>query len=216
MRTPTRRIAAVAGLAALVMLAACSSNDESAQPAGQSGVLAQEGPTPTPTPMPTASPGVGGAQLVGEGCAELPQSGPGSIAEMATMPTASAVASNPNLSDLSSDLEAAGLADQLDQATDVTLFAPVNDAYANVPPEVLDQLRADASGELPQVLSYHVVEERLTPDAIDGDHPTLQGDSLTIATTDGQIMVNDSATVLCGNIPTANGVVYLINEVLMP
>jgi uncharacterized surface protein with fasciclin (FAS1) repeats len=216
MGTPTRRIAAVAGLATMLLLAACSSNEETAQPAGQSDALAQSGPTDTPTPTPTSSPGVGGVELVGEGCGELPQSGPGSIADMATLPTASAVAGNPNLSDFSNDLDAAGLADQFDQATDVTVFAPVNDAYVNVPPEVLDELRADSEGELPQVLNYHAVSERLTPDAIDGEHPTLQGDSLSITTTDGQIMVNDAATVLCGNIPTANGVVYLIDEVLMP
>lgn len=215
MRTPTRRIAAVSALTALaLLLAACGGNDDAAQPAGKSDALAQPADTPTPgaTPMPSpgATPGPGGA--VGPACANLPQSGPGSLNEMATQPVATAAAGNPELSELTTALSATDLADQLDQAQDITVFAPINEAWEAVPDEIMD----DPQGQLSEVTSYHVVEERLTPDNIDGEHATMQGDPLTVTTSGDEIKVNDTATVVCGNIPTANGVVYLIDQVLMP
>lgn len=210
MRKPTRRIAAVSALTALALLvAACGGNDDAAQPAGKSDALAQPPETtPTPTPSPGATPGAGAT--VGEACARLPQSGPGSLNEMATKPVAEAVASNPELAELSKALESAGLSDQLDQAQDVTLFAPINDAWRAVPDATMNNPE-----ELSGLLEHHVVEERLTPDNIEGEHQTMQGDPITVTKAGDQIKVDD-ATVVCGNIPTANGVIYMVDKTVTP
>jgi uncharacterized surface protein with fasciclin (FAS1) repeats len=66
------------------------------------------------------------------------------------------------------------------------------------------------------VLTYHVVPGQLTPDQLAGTHTTLQGDTLQVTGSGQDFTVNGNASVVCGNIKTANATVYLIDQVLLP
>jgi uncharacterized surface protein with fasciclin (FAS1) repeats len=61
-----------------------------------------------------------------------------------------------------------------------------------------------------------VVPEALTPDQLDGTRETMTGDSITVTGSGTDFKVNDTATVICGNVKTANATVYAIDTVLMP
>jgi uncharacterized surface protein with fasciclin (FAS1) repeats len=110
----------------------------------------------------------------------------------------------------------ADLVDTLNSADGITVFAPTDDAFAAVPKADLDALLADKAA-LTKVLTYHVVSGQLTPEDLAGTHETLEGEDLTIEGSGEDFTVGSGgATVLCGNIPTANATVYVIDAVLMP
>jgi uncharacterized surface protein with fasciclin (FAS1) repeats len=155
------------------------------------------------------------ARPSGPACARVPASGPGSVADMANQPVATAAARNPPLSTLATAVSKAGLADTLNRAEAVTVFAPTNDAFAKIPPATLNKVLADKK-TLTSILTYHVVGARHTPaDLADGRFKTLQGGTLTTAKKGDNYTVN-GARVVCGNVQTRNATVYLIDTVLMP
>ncbi|MFW6725122.1 fasciclin domain-containing protein [Streptomyces sp. MAR4 CNY-716] len=152
----------------------------------------------------------------GPACSSLPASGEGSAEGMAGEPVATAASHNPELSTLTTALKKAGLVDTLNGAKDVTVFAPTNDAFAKVPQADLDKLLADKE-QLTKVLTYHVVDEKLGKDKLaDGTYKTLEGGELTTAGSGDSYKVNDSASVVCGDLATQNATVHLIDTVLMP
>lgn len=152
----------------------------------------------------------------GPACAALPQGGsPGSVQTMAGQPVADAAAGNPLLSTLATAVKQGGLVDTLNNADGVTVFAPTNEAFAKIPKAELDKVLADKE-QLRKVLSYHVVAGRTTPDQLDGSHKTLEGQDLTVTGSGADFTVNDTAKVVCGNVQTRNGTVYVIDSVLMP
>lgn len=127
-----------------------------------------------------------------------------------------AVSDPDNFSTLVAALTAANLVDTLNQsAGPFTVFAPTNDAFAALPPGVVDYLLANIP-ELTEVLTYHVVPvEAMAEDLSDGDTlVTLQGDDL-IVKIDGTVMIND-ATVIIPNVDASNGVIHVIDKVLVP
>ena len=197
-------IAAIA-LGATLCLAACGSNDSSS--------TASDGTAPG------SSAGTGtdaSAQTFGDACSAVPKSGPGSFNGMATAPVASAASANPVLSTLVTAVKKAGLVDTLNSQKAITVFAPTNDAFAAIPPKTLKGVLANKQ-ELTKILTYHVVAGKIAPDQLAGTHKTLEGDSLTISGSGDSFMVGTgNAAVVCGNVPTANATVYLINSVLMP
>ena len=70
---------------------------------------------------------------------------------------------------------------------------------------------------LGSILKHHVVGEQIAPDQLSGEFETLNGDMLTINGTGEQATIGDEkAQVLCGNVPTANATVYVIDTVMMP
>ena len=75
---------------------------------------------------------------------------------------------------------------------------------------------ADPKGLLTTVLTYPVVEGKLTPEMLAGTHRTLQGDTIEITGTGEDFEVNGQSSVVCGNVQTANATVYIIDDVLMP
>src|SRR5512144_802162 len=104
----------------------------------------------------------------GPACAKVPASGPGSVADMANQPVATAAARNPLLSTLATAVGKAGLSDTLNRAEALTVFAPTNDAFAKLPPATLNKVLADKKS-LTSILTYHVVGARQTPaDLADG------------------------------------------------
>ena len=84
------------------------------------------GATGSPQPSGTNTAG-GGGQVFGPGCSSLPSSGAGSLSSMASQPVATAVASNPQLSTLANAIKTAGLTDTLNNAQNLTVFAPTDD-----------------------------------------------------------------------------------------
>ncbi|GAB2811348.1 hypothetical protein GCM10022221_06010 [Actinocorallia aurea] len=162
-----------------------------------------------------AAPGAVVAEPFGDGCSAVPQSGAGSLAEIADQPVATAASQVPFLSTLTTAINTAGLADTLNSAEALTVFAPTNDAFAKVPKADLDKLLGDKDA-LAKVLQYHVVEGKKTPaDLQKGDFKTLQGSALTTEGSGDTYTVN-GAKVVCGNVPTANATVYVIDTVLLP
>ena len=66
------------------------------------------------------------------------------------------------------------------------------------------------------MLTYHVVPGQLSPDMLEGVHETLEGETLMITGAGEEFTVNGNANVVCGNVPTANATVYVIDGVLLP
>jgi uncharacterized surface protein with fasciclin (FAS1) repeats len=219
-RTLRLRTTAIAVmLAGLLVLAACSSdaNDTNENTAASSG---------DDTEMTTGASSTTGAmnggtidpaaQTFGDACSAVPADGAGSFDGMAEAPVATAASNNPVLSTLVQAVTEANLVDTLNGTQDITVFAPTNDAFAAVPTEMLDAAMADPSGLLTTVLTYHVVPGQLAPDQLAGEHETLEGDTLKIKGSGDSFTVNGSASVVCGNVPTANATVYVIDGVLLP
>ncbi len=119
---------------------------------------------------------------------------------------------------LVSAVQAAGLEETLRGEGPFTVFAPTDEAFAAVPQETLDALFADPSGALTDVLTYHVVPGKvLSTDLSDGMMAeTVNGESLKITIEDdGTVMVN-GAKVVTADIETSNGVIHVIDTVLVP
>jgi uncharacterized surface protein with fasciclin (FAS1) repeats len=66
------------------------------------------------------------------------------------------------------------------------------------------------------VLTYHVVEGKLSPETLAGTHTTLQGGTIEITGSGDAFKVNGQSSVVCGNVQTANATVHIIDGVLMP
>jgi uncharacterized surface protein with fasciclin (FAS1) repeats len=135
---------------------------------------------------------------------------------MATAPVATAASANPVLSTLVAAVKAAGLVDTLNSATNITVFAPDNAAFAKIPPATLKSILANKA-ELTKILTYHVAGASYTASQLASGMAikTLEGGSVTPALKSGTYTVN-GADVVCGNVKTANATVYIINTVLTP
>ncbi|GAA1729719.1 cell surface glycolipoprotein Mpt83 [Isoptericola hypogeus] len=226
-RTRTRTAAAGFATLALLGLAACSSETEPADTSTEES-MTQESPSPTEEPMDEMeSEGSEdmamdpAANLVGPGCeayAEQVPDGAGSITGMSTDPVAVAASNNPMLKTLTSAVSGelnpdVDLVDTLNGG-EFTVFAPVDDAFAQVDQKTLDTLSTDAD-LLTTVLTYHVVPGQLLPEDVAGEHETVQGDTLEVTGSGDEMKVND-ASVVCGGVMTQNATVYLVDSVLMP
>ena len=211
MRTSRLTIAALA-LALPLSLAACGSSDADAGAgAGSSAPMASSAaPSPSESMMADTA-----SMPFGPGCAAVPADGAGSFSGMASDPVATAASNNPLLSTLVTAVGEAGLGETLNTAKDVTVFAPTNDAFAALDKATLDKAMADPKGLLTTVLTNHVVEGRLAPDMLAGDHTTLAGTTITVEGSGEDFTVGD-AKVVCGNVQTANATVYIIDGVLLP
>jgi uncharacterized surface protein with fasciclin (FAS1) repeats len=212
-----RSLRRTSGLAALALtatmgLAACSSDDSG-------GSTASDTSSSMSSPSESASSGDtmdAGAQTFGPGCSAIPTSGDGSFNGMATEPVATAASANPLLTTLVAAVGKAGLGDTLNSADGITVFAPTDDAFGKIPKKDLNAVLADKQ-TLTKILTYHVVPGQLGPDELAGTHKTLEGDELTVKGSGEDFTVGSGdAQVLCGNIPTANATVYVIDSVLMP
>ena len=152
----------------------------------------------------------------GSACSAVPTSGPGSFQGMAADPVATAASHNPVLSTLVTAVKKANLVDTLNSARNITVFAPANAAFDKIPPATLNKVLAD-NAALTKILTYHVVAQKITPaDLASGSFRTLEGDTLTTSGSGQDFKVNGAASVICGNVQTANATVYIIDSVLMP
>jgi uncharacterized surface protein with fasciclin (FAS1) repeats len=156
------------------------------------------------------------AAVFGSGCAAVPKDGKGSFNGMATDPVATAASNNPLLKTLVAAVGAAGLGDTLNTTPDITVFAPVDSAFAKLPPASLKAALADPKGLLTKILTNHVVKGKITPDLLAGDHKTLEGGTLKVTGSGDSFKVNGNNNIICGNVPTANATVYIVDGVLLP
>lgn len=115
-------------------------------------------------------------------------------------------------------VQAAGLVDTLKGEGPFTVFAPTDDAFAALPEgTVADLLKPENIDTLRAILTYHVVPGKVMSGDIAGQElmaTTVQGGSLSINATDG-VMV-DGAHVVQADIAASNGVIHVIDAVLMP
>jgi uncharacterized surface protein with fasciclin (FAS1) repeats len=115
---------------------------------------------------------------------------------------------------LATALKAAGLVDTLKGPGPFTVFAPTDAAFAKVPKATLDALLADKA-KLTAVLTYHVVAGKvMAKDVKAGKVKTVQGSEMTV-TTDKGVMV-DGAKVTATDIVADNGVIHVIDSVILP
>lgn len=112
-------------------------------------------------------------------------------------------------------VQAAGLVETLKGEGPYTVFAPTDEAFAKLPDGTVDALLADQE-KLTAVLTYHVVAGKVMAADVSGltSATTVQGSDLSIKTDDG-VMINDAAVVQA-DIEASNGVIHVIDTVLMP
>ncbi len=127
-------------------------------------------------------------------------------------------------------VKAAGLVDTLESAGPFTVFAPTNEAFAALPPGTVDNLlKPENIDQLKKILTYHVVAGKYNAKDIEklikegGGKATLktvEGGTLTAEKKDGKIVLTDekggTATVTIANVYQSNGIIHVINAVLLP
>jgi uncharacterized surface protein with fasciclin (FAS1) repeats len=119
-----------------------------------------------------------------------------------------------NFKTLATALQAAGLIDTLKGKGPFTVFAPTDEAFAKIPKDQLDALLKDKA-KLTAVLTYHVVPGKvMAQDVKAGKVKTVQGSELTV-TTMGGVKV-DNANVTTTDIVADNGVIHVIDSVVLP
>jgi uncharacterized surface protein with fasciclin (FAS1) repeats len=146
-------------------------------------------------------------QLVKTAASATEDAGPGDIVEVAV--------GAGSFETLVAAVKAAGLVETLQGEGPFTVFAPTDDAFAAIPQADLEALLADKEA-LTAVLTYHVVPGKvMAADVVELDSATtVQGGTITIDTSDGVKV--DGANVVQTDIETSNGVIHVIDAVLMP
>ena len=126
-------------------------------------------------------------------------------------------AGNKDFSTLVAAVKAAGLVDTLNGAGPFTIFAPTNAAFEKLPKGTVEELlKPENKAKLTAILTYHVVAGKvMAADVKTMMAKTVQGGSLDIKVADGGVMV-DSAKVVKTDIVGTNGVIHVIDSVLMP
>ena len=226
----TQRLSTIGVMAALtVALAACGGTEAStAAPASPAAAPSSAASMPSASATMAATSGVTtNADVFGPACGQLPQGdAPGSLNNMGPQPVASAASTNPLLTTLVTAVgKVPGLADTLNQQQGITVFAPYNGAFDEVKTAVgapaFNALLEDQT-KLGGLLSYHVVPQRYDAAGLVGAGKVteLAGGDVTIGGTAEAPTVTSgngtTANILCGNIPTSNATVFVIDKVLMP
>ncbi len=147
---------------------------------------------------------------------------PGTVVEVAE--------GDETFSTLVSAVTAAGLGETLSGEGPYTVFAPTNDAFAKIPEATLTELTTNDTETLSTILTYHVVEGNVDAatltqaiaDAGEGGYTitTVNGGTLTATVVDGDVVLTDAAggtsTVTATDVAASNGVIHVIDTVLMP
>lgn len=123
-----------------------------------------------------------------------------------------------NFKTLVKAVQAAGLAEVLSGDGPFTVFAPTDEAFAKLPAETIaDLLKPENKAKLAAILTYHVVPGKvMAKDVVKlTEAKTVQGSSAKIKVSDGTVMV-DKAKVVKTDIPCKNGVIHVIDSVILP
>ena len=135
--------------------------------------------------------------------------GPGDIVEVAV--------ANGSFETLAAALTAAGLVETLQGEGPFTVFAPTDEAFAALPEGLLEALLLEENRDvLVQILTYHVVSGAVyAADVTTGDVPSVEGSNIAIDTANG-VVLNGSATVVTADVEASNGVIHVIDAVILP
>jgi uncharacterized surface protein with fasciclin (FAS1) repeats len=136
--------------------------------------------------------------------------------EVAANDIVAVASSTEGFSTLVAALTAAGLVETLQGEGPFTVFAPNDEAFAALPAGLLEKLLLPENIEvLKSILTYHVVAGKvMSTDVTAGDATTVEGSTLALGVMDG-VQVND-ATVIAADVEASNGVIHVINKVLVP
>ena len=152
------------------------------------------------------------------------------MAEMEANSIAAKAMGNSDLSTLVSALQAADLAQTLKSEGEYTVFAPTNEAFNKVPKATMDNLmKPENKEQLQGLLKYHVLQGKMNAADVLAkikeannklDVTTLNGEVLTLSEKGGKVMIKDAkgnmATVTSADMDASNGVVHVVDKVLMP
>lgn len=205
-----QRLAAVGALAAA--LTACGSSEAPSTAPSQAA----------PPAMATTDGVTQLSDIFGPACNQVPTSGEGSAQGMVDDPVATAASNNPLVTTLVSAVKQAGLVDTLNNAPALTVLAPFNGAFEKIPADTLNKVLADKP-TLTKILTLHVSDTRMDAKGLvaAGMYRSLEGGTVSVAGTAAAPTFKGAgnkavATTLCGNIPTRNATVFVIDTVLMP
>ncbi len=127
-------------------------------------------------------------------------------------------AENGSFTTLVAAVKAAGLVDTLKGEGPFTVFAPTDEAFAKLPEGTVEMLlMPENKDKLVAILTYHVVGGKvMAADVVNIDSAgTVQGQDIMVKTMDGKVMIND-ATVIMPDVKASNGVIHVIDTVLIP
>jgi uncharacterized surface protein with fasciclin (FAS1) repeats len=135
---------------------------------------------------------------------------PGTIVDVAS--------GNADFSTLVAAVTAAGLVETLQGEGPFTVFAPTNAAFAALPAGLVDKLLLPENKDvLTKILTYHVVSGAvMAADVSAGDVPSVEGSNITVAVDGGTVTLNGSAKVVATDIAASNGVIHVIDAVIVP
>ncbi|WP_336158517.1 fasciclin domain-containing protein [Amycolatopsis sp. VC5-11] len=213
----TLRLAGIGAAAALALTACGTSTDNNASGSSPSAMPSS---MPSSAPMSSSDSGVTtNADVFGPACSKLPQgNAPGSLDSMGPQPVASAASTNPLLTKLVAAVKATNLVDTLNSQQAITVFAPADPAFNALGDAKFKELAANPN-QLAPILQYHVVGKRYDAKGLE-----QAGTVTSLNTAGGPIKIEGSgdnmtvngAKILCGNIPTKNATVFVIDKVLTP
>jgi uncharacterized surface protein with fasciclin (FAS1) repeats len=118
---------------------------------------------------------------------------------------------------LATALTAAGLVETLKGAGPFTVLAPTDEAFAKIPAKDLEALLADKAA-LTKVLTYHVIAGNVPSSQVSTmtEAATVEGGKVSIKVVDGKVVINGNSTVTAADVAASNGVIHVIDTVLMP
>ena len=127
-------------------------------------------------------------------------------------------AGNPDFSTLVAAVTAAGLVETLQGAGPFTVFAPNNEAFAALPAGLVDKLLLPENKDtLVKILTYHVVAGKvMAADVAAGDVPSVEGSNITVTVDAGTVTLNGSSKVIATDVAASNGVIHVIDAVILP
>ncbi|WP_037370502.1 fasciclin domain-containing protein [Amycolatopsis orientalis] len=215
----TLRLAGIGAAAALALTACGTGNDNNASSGSSPSAMPSSAPMSAPMSSSSSSGVTTNDQVFGPACSQLPQgSAPGSLDSMGPQPVASAASTNPLLTKLVAAVKATNLVDTLNSQQAITVFAPADPAFNALGDAKFKELAGNPS-QLAPILQYHVVGKRYDAKGLEqaGTVTSLNtaGGPLKIEGS-GENMTVNGAKILCGNIPTKNATVFVIDKVLTP
>jgi uncharacterized surface protein with fasciclin (FAS1) repeats len=148
----------------------------------------------------------------------LPPSGEAE-AGMETMDIVDTAVADGRFTTLVAAVQAAELVDTLKSEGPFTVFAPTDDAFAALPEGTLDTLlMPENKQQLTDILLYHVVPGKVMADDVVGltSAPTVLGKDASVTVEDGKVFLNENVEVIITDIETSNGVIHVIDTVLLP
>ena len=177
-----------------IAIAACSA-------AASPSAAPTTAPTPTPAPTTAASPSAAPSASAAAMAKDIVQTAT-EAGSFKTLLTAA---------------KAAGLVETLQGKGPFTVFAPTDAAFAALPAGTLDGLLKDPAA-LKKILLYHVVSGAVTADKVVGltSATSVEGSPIAIAVKDGTVYLNDSAKVVTPDVMASNGVIHVIDKVILP